>query len=167
MRSCWLNNVDKRNIMRRLELLIPPPIIMLATGLVMWLLAEWFPEPALHWDRSAAGGVAISLLGVVISLAGVLTFKRASTTVDPRRPAEASTLVTTGIYRYSRNPMYLGVLLVLIGWAVILGNLISALAIVGFVAYITRYQIIPEERLLQEKFSASFTAYKGRVRRWI
>ena len=153
--------------MRRLELLVPPPIIMVATGLIMWLLAEWLSEPALPWGSSAPVGVAISLLGVAISLAGVLTFKRASTTVDPRRPDEASTLVTTGIYRYSRNPMYLGILLVLIGWAVILGNLISAVAIVAFVAYITRYQIIPEERLLQEKFSGAFTAYKGRVRRWL
>lgn len=106
-------------------------------------------------------------MGLAISLLGVVNFKRARTTVDPRRPAEATTLVTSGLYRYSRNPMYLGVLLVLIGWALFLGNLVSVLFIVGFALFINRYQILPEERLLQEKFGADFMAYKARVRRWI
>lgn len=153
--------------MNRLELLIPPPLIMLTTGVCMWALSMLFPELALPWFYSPASGAATALLGLAISLSGVATFKRARTTVDPRRPAGATTLITSGIYRYSRNPMYLGVLLVLIGWALFLSNLLSALLIVGFVLYINRYQILPEERLLQEKFGADFIAYKGKVRRWI
>lgn len=153
--------------MNRLELLIPPPVIMLATGVLMWVASTLFPALAFPWLHSAAWGAAAALLGLAVSLSGVATFKHARTTVDPRRPAEATTLITSGIYRYSRNPMYLGVMLVLIGWALFLGNLLSALLIVGFVLYINRYQILPEERLLQEKFGGDFTAYKGRVRRWI
>ena len=153
--------------MNRLELLIPPPLIMLTTGVLMWVASMLFPGLAFPWLHNAAWGSAIALLGLAISLSGVATFKHARTTVDPRRPAEATTLITSGIYRYSRNPMYLGVMLVLIGWALFLSNLLSALLIVGFVLYINRYQILPEERLLQEKFGADFIAYKGKVRRWI
>ena len=153
--------------MNRLELLIPPPAIMLTTGVLMWVSSMLFPGFAFPWLHSGAWGATAALLGLAISLSGVAAFKHARTTVDPRRPTEATTLVTSGIYRYSRNPMYLGVLLVLIGWALYLGNLVSALLIVGFALYINRYQILPEERLLQEKFGADFLAYKDKVRRWI
>lgn len=153
--------------MKRLELRIPPPVIMLATGILMWLASILFPGLSVPWLHSAAWVAVTALLGLAISLLGVVNFKRARTTVDPRRPAEATTLVTSGLYRYSRNPMYLGVLLVLIGWALFLGNLVSVLFIVGFALFINRYQILPEERLLQEKFGADFMAYKARVRRWI
>lgn len=153
--------------MNRLELLIPPPVIMLATGVLMWVFSKLLSGFAFPWLHSGAWGATAALLGLAISLSGVAAFKHARTTVDPRRPTEATTLVTSGIYRYSRNPMYLGVLLVLIGWALFLGNLLSALLIVGFALYINRYQILPEERLLQEKFDADFIAYKDKVRRCI
>lgn len=153
--------------MNRLELLIPPPAVMVVTGIIMWLLARSFPALSLPWPRSILAGTVIILLGLAISLAGVITFRRANTTTDPRLPAETSTLVTSGIYLYSRNPMYLGVLLILIGWAVSLGNVLSVLCAAVFVAYITRYQILPEERALQDKFGSSFMAYKGQVRRWL
>lgn len=153
--------------MNRLELLIPPPVIMLATGVLMWVFSKLLSGFAFPWLHSGAWGATAALLGLAISLSGVAAFKHARTTVDPRRPTEATTLVTSGIYRYSRNPMYLGVLLVLIGWALFLGNLLSTLLIVGFALYINRYQILPEERLLQEKFDADFIAYKDKVRRWI
>lgn len=153
--------------MNRLELLIPPPVIMLATGVLMWVFSKLLSGFAFPWIHSGAWGAATALLGLAISLSAVATFKHARTTVDPRRPTEATTLITSGIYLYSRNPMYLGVILVLVGWALFLGNLLSALLIVGFVLYINRYQILPEERLLQEKFGADFLAYKDKVRRWI
>jgi protein-S-isoprenylcysteine O-methyltransferase Ste14 len=153
--------------MERLELLIPPPVVMLLTGLIMWLLSNAFPAFALHWAHSDAPAIVIGILGVAVSLAGVATFKRASTTIDPRHPAETSTVVSSGIYRFSRNPMYLGILLVLAGWAVYLANVLSALCVLIFVAYITRYQIMPEERVLREKFGAEFTAYQSKVRRWL
>ncbi|MER1967320.1 isoprenylcysteine carboxylmethyltransferase family protein [Castellaniella sp. GW247-6E4] len=153
--------------MRRLELLVPPPLVMLMTGLLMWLLSKTFPVLTLSWPGGAMTGLVLSLLGVAISLAGVAAFKRAGTTIDPKHPVEATSLVSVGIYRYSRNPMYLGVLFVLVGWAFYLSHMLSALCVLFFIAYITRYQILPEERLLQEKFGVAFLTYKGRVRRWL
>lgn len=153
--------------MNRLELLIPPPLIMLAIGLIMCALPAMFPALTLAWLHSVAAGAALGVLGLIVSLAGIMSFKRANTTTDPRHPTETSSLVRSGIYRYSRNPMYLGVLLILIGWGVYLGNALSLLAALAFIPIITRYQIMPEERLLQEKFPTEFPAYMRSVRRWL
>lgn len=153
--------------MKRLELLIPPPLIMLLIGLIMWLLSEMFPALTLVWLHSIVAATTIGLAGLVISLTAAVTFKRASTTLNPKHPAETSTLISSGAYPYSRNPMYLGVLLVLVGWAIYLGNLLSILCTLVFIAYITRFQIIPEELLLEEKFEVEFLSYKSRVRRWL
>lgn len=153
--------------MKALELTVPPPLVMLVIGLIMWLLSFLFPAFALPAISSRAGAMIIGAVGLGISMAGVITFKRARTTSDPRKPADASVLVTSGIYRYTRNPMYLGVLLVLIGWGVLLGNVLALICALVFVPYISRYQIQPEERLLQDKFGEPFVSYKAAVRRWI
>lgn len=153
--------------MKSLELRIPPPLVMLLIGLLMWLLSLAFPALEMAVISSLSGAALIGLFGVGISMAGVITFQRAKTTSDPRRPAEASTLVTSGIYRVSRNPMYLGVLLILIAWGLTLGNLLALIGAFVFVPYMNRYQILPEEQLLEEKFGPVFTTYKARVRRWI
>ncbi|MBF6617135.1 MAG: isoprenylcysteine carboxylmethyltransferase family protein [Candidimonas sp.] len=153
--------------MKRLELLIPPPLIMLLVGLMMGTSARLFPALNLASPNNHMVAVAVALLGVAMSLVSIVAFKRARTTTDPRRPALASNLINSGIYRYSRNPMYLGVLLVLAGWAVYLGNVLSILGLLVFIAYITRFQIIPEERLLSQKFGVAFENYMKEVRRWL
>lgn len=153
--------------MKALELTIPPPLVMLVIGLLMWLLSFIFPTLTMASISSLSGAAIIGLGGLGISMAGVITFMRAKTTSDPRKPADASTLVTSGIYRLTRNPMYLGVLLILIAWGLTLGNLLALICAFIFVPYINRYQILPEERLLEDKFGAVFTAYKAKVRRWI
>lgn len=153
--------------MKALELIIPPPIVMLVIGVIMWLLSMLFPAFPLSLTYNVATAIVIGLVGIGISMAGILDFKRARTTTDPRKPANASALVTSGIYRFSRNPMYVGILLVLIGWGVFLGNALALIGAFAFVPYISRYQIQPEERLLQDKFGAEFTEYKARVRRWL
>ena len=140
---------------------------MLLIGLMMWSFFKVFPALTLNWTYSAVAAVVMVLLGLVISLGGVVTFKGANTTMDPKHPDQASTLISSGIYRYSRNPMYLGVLFMLVGWGFYLANLLSILCVLIFVGYITRFQIIPEERLLQEKFGSEFLSYKRRVRRWL
>ena len=99
-------------------------------------------------------------------LLGLLAFFRRGTTINPLRPAKASALVTGGIYRITRNPMYVGMAFLLAGWAVWLGALWPFLGPVLFVAYLTRFQILPEERILRGKF-AEFDAYATRVRRWL
>jgi protein-S-isoprenylcysteine O-methyltransferase Ste14 len=97
----------------------------------------------------------------------VLAFRRAQTTVNPLTPQATSSLVTTGIYRYSRNPMYVGLLFVLAGWGCYLANGLALLVLPLFVASMTRWQIIPEERFMAAKFGAEFEAYKRSVRRWL
>nr|WP_255612533.1 isoprenylcysteine carboxylmethyltransferase family protein [Alcanivorax sp. 1008] len=111
--------------------------------------------------------VVLVLMGAGVSLAGVVSFRRARTTVNPLKPEKTSSLVCSGIYRVTRNPMYLGFLLVLIGWAVMLGSAFAVLGPVLFVVYISRFQILPEERVLQNLFGDEFTAYQARVRRWL
>ncbi len=153
--------------MNRLELLIPPPFVTLFIGLMMWVLARMFPALNLPWLHNSMFSCTVALLGFAISLVSMIAFRKARTTMDPKRPASASNLISSGIYRYSRNPMYLGVLLVLAGWAIYLGNVLSMLGLFVFIAYITRFQIIPEERLLSQKFGAAFESYKNKVRRWL
>ncbi|HUH61209.1 MAG TPA: isoprenylcysteine carboxylmethyltransferase family protein [Candidimonas sp.] len=153
--------------MERLELAVPPPAVMLVTGAIMWLLAFFFPRFILPLPGNVTAAVIVAVLGLGISMTGVLTFRRSRTTVDPRKPANSSVLVTSGIYRVSRNPMYLGILLALVGWALFLGNALALICAFLFVPYISRYQIRPEERILQARFGAAFTSYTKRVRRWI
>ena len=111
--------------------------------------------------------LALAALGGAVALAGTLEFRRAHTTVNPLAPRRASTLVTRGIYRVTRNPMYLGMLGVLAGWAVWLGNIAAWLGLPLSMALLTVLQIRPEERILAERFGAEFERYAARVRRWL
>ena len=103
----------------------------------------------------------------LIEAVSVFAFLRARTTVTPLKPEKASTLVVSGLYRVSRNPMYLGMLILLIGWTLWLGNPASLLLLPVFVIYVTVFQIKPEEAALSEKFGSDFDAYRRRVRRWL
>ena len=111
--------------------------------------------------------IVLACIGLSISIAGMLAFRRAKTTVNPVKASLASSLVVQGVYRYTRNPMYVGLLLTLLAWAVFLANPLAVLWVVVYVLYITRFQIIPEERVLASLFGAEYEAYKGRVRRWV
>ena len=102
-----------------------------------------------------------------IGFAGVREFRKAKTTVNPFRPRNAGSLVDSGIFRHTRNPMYLALLLALLGWGLYLDNLFVLVSTVLYVAYLNRFQIRPEERALEELFGGEFTAYRQRVRRWI
>lgn len=155
---------------RNLELRIPPPVVALLGGLAMWLLAR-LPPPlplSLPMPRIARMAVAIVLasLGVAFAVAGALTFRRAGTTVDPRTPEAATALVRSGVYRFTRNPMYLGLLLCLTAWAVWLSSAVSFVVLPAFVVYMNRFQIEPEERALRARFGTDYEAFAARVRRW-
>lgn len=153
--------------MLNLELRIPPVLIVAAAAAIMWLSSRVLPglHGALPGSRLAAG--ALALLGLAVVTLGLVEFRRARTTVNPLRPADASMLVTTGVYAWSRNPMYLGFALMLLAWAVYLSNPVSVLVLLLFVAYVGRFQIVPEERALQRTFGADFDRYRKRVRRWL
>lgn len=153
--------------MHPLELRVPPvALVAIAAGL-MALLAWAFPRPALVFPAPYALGGALVGLGAAIAVAGVLAFRRARTTVNPMTPEASSAVVSTGIYRLTRNPMYLGFLLALAGWGAILGNLLVLLPLAAFVAWMDRFQIAPEERALREKFGVDYEDYLRSVRRWI
>jgi len=149
-----------------LELKVPPPLVALVTGLLMWLAAKLVPPLALPGVARIAVAVVFAGVGVGLAMSGVLTFRRAKTTVNPTTPAAASALVRTGVFRFTRNPMYLGLLLCLVAWAIILSSVLALLIAPLFVVYMNRFQIAPEERALAALFGDNFAAYKRDVRRW-
>jgi len=150
-----------------LELKVPPLIVVLLTGGLMTL--AWWATP--QWRLPFPGQLlvsgALALTGLFISALGVLSFRKAKTTVNPLKPETSTALVSSGLYRWTRNPMYLGFLTVLLGLGVFLANPLAFAAIPPFVLYMNRFQICPEERALEARFGADFASYKGRVRRWI
>jgi len=133
----------------------------------MWLGAKILPSAHFALPMKAALAGVLAAAGVCTGLVAVFQFKRARTTVHPMKPQEASTLVVRGIYRFTRNPMYLGVLLVLAGWAAWLANGVALVLLPCFVAYMNRFQIAPEERALEAGFGAAFAGYRRAVRRWL
>ena len=153
--------------MRALELKIPPVVIVLLLAAAMFATARLAPAFGFHLpaNRIIATGLAVS--GVIVALLGVASFRRAGTTVNPLQPAAASQLVVSGIYRRTRNPMYLGMLLVLLGWGVGLANALALLPAAAFIPLMNRLQIGPEERILAATFGPAFTAYQSAVRRWL
>ncbi|HXD41275.1 MAG TPA: isoprenylcysteine carboxylmethyltransferase family protein [Ramlibacter sp.] len=151
----------------RFELKIPPPVIAGAAAAGMWGLARAFPVFDVPNGMRAPAAVLIALAGVVLAASGIAAFRRARTTINPHKPGEATALVSSGPYRFTRNPMYAGLLLVLLAWAVFLSSLLALLGPVVFVLYINRFQIAPEERTLQSLFGNEYAAYKSRVRRWL
>lgn len=153
--------------MKSLELKVPPPAVALVIAVLMWPL--WLLAPALAVKIPARIPIAIILAaaGVATAVAGVTTFARAKTTVNPTTPQKSSSLVSWGIYSITRNPMYLGLLFVLSGWAIFLSNPLPFLLLPVYILYINRFQIVPEERALTSLFGRNFAAYQSRVRRWI
>jgi protein-S-isoprenylcysteine O-methyltransferase Ste14 len=153
--------------MNVLELRIPPVVLVLLFGAAMSGLARLFPQADLVITGRPIWIAVFVALAVAITVAGVAAFRRHKTTVDPRTPEQATTLVSGGIYRFSRNPMYLGFLLLLAGWAFYVANWAAALLLPFFVVYMNRFQIRPEERALEARFGAAFRDYAGGVRRWL
>ncbi len=153
--------------MNALELRIPPLALVLLTAVLMGLLAWAAPSLAWHWPYRSVVALTLVLAGSSVAVLGVAAFRQARTTVNPTKPQAASSLVHSGIYRVSRNPMYLGFLIVLLALAVFLSNLLSLVLVPLFVVYMNRFQIGPEERALQALFGQEFTAYSRKVRRWL
>lgn len=147
--------------------LIPPPLLALAAGALIWAIARKTGLPALDFPGRAALAVLVAGAGLLIDLVSVAAFIRAKTTVNPLAPDRSSALVIGGLYRFSRNPMYLGMLLILLGWTFWLGQPLALAVAALFVILIERLQILPEERALEEKFGDDYRAYKKRVRRWV
>lgn len=154
--------------MSKLELKIPPVVVLLLGIGGVWLISRTLTQLTVV-PRDVGEPIAyVFWIGAAIfGGAGVVQFVRARTTVDPHRANRASSLVTGGFYRVSRNPMYLGLLLLLIGGVLRSGNVASLIVLPAFIAYMNRFQIEPEERVLTELFGDEYRAFMARTRRWI
>lgn len=150
-----------------LRLKLPPVAVVLVAGLLMWAVARLVP--AGRWEFAAAPlfATVLAAAALAIAVAALVGFARARTTVKPHRPEEVSALVTAGVYRVSRNPMYLALLLLLAAWAVRLQHPPAGVFLPVFVAYMNRFQIEPEEAALRQRFGRGFDEYRQRVRRWL
>jgi protein-S-isoprenylcysteine O-methyltransferase Ste14 len=153
--------------MRWLELKVPPLLVWLVFAGAMFGVAYLAPGFSYALPARFTLALALAALGAAVALAGVVAFRSKRTTVNPLTPGASSSVVSSGVYRVSRNPMYLGFLLALAGWALYLSNAVAVLLLPAFLAYMTQYQIKPEERALLTKFGPEFAQYMARVRRWV
>ncbi len=150
-----------------LELRIPPPLVALICAVLIWALNRLFTQ--FDYDFTGQRSIAIFLLavGLTIDTLALLKFRQQKTTINPMKPNESTDLVITGVYKFSRNPMYLGLLIILCAWTLYVGNLISIVVLPIFIFYITKFQVLPEEAIMLKKFDQSYVEYKQKVRRWI
>jgi protein-S-isoprenylcysteine O-methyltransferase Ste14 len=153
--------------MQALELKVPPVAVVAIFAVLMWFASTVFAVASFPLPGASIVAFVIAFTGGGIAVAGVSAFRRQSTTVNPLKPETTESIVTTGIYRVTRNPMYLGLAIVLVGWSMYLANLATLLLVPVFVAYMTRFQIKPEEQALLAKFGSDFADYMAAVRRWI
>ncbi len=149
-----------------MKLKIPPAVVFLIFGGLMYLLAEFLPVGYFDFFGRPYLMIGLSALALIIAAIALLQFFGAKTTVDPTHPAKAVKLVETGIYAYTRNPMYLALLMLLLAWGIWLGNAFNTLLAAGFVAYMNHFQIVPEERALLQVFGKDYKQYCLLVRRW-
>ncbi|GAA0679860.1 isoprenylcysteine carboxylmethyltransferase family protein [Marinobacterium maritimum] len=153
-------------VMRSLELKLPPPLVAVVVALLIYA-GDWLSPDSLRVRLEPLWALLPLGLSLLLALMAVGHFFKAGTTVHPHCPEKSSCLVVHGIYRYSRNPMYLSLLLILVAWSLHLGWLLAPLGWVLFVLWITRFQIRPEERMLERLFGEEYRAYCRQVRRWL
>jgi protein-S-isoprenylcysteine O-methyltransferase Ste14 len=153
--------------MSALAIKVPPPIAAAILAVAMWLISSATVTLALPNTVRISLVVFFAIAGAEFSLAGAIALRQAKTTVNPTKPENASSLVVTGVYRITRNPMYVGLLLMLVAWCIFLS---APWAIAGpnvFFLYIGKFQIAPEEQVMTQKFGADYLTYKARVHRWL
>ena len=151
----------------KLDNKVPPPAVALLIAATMWHLSSYEPALSLSAEMSEILILFLVIVGVSFDVCGLLAFRQLKTTINPMSPNKTSALVTGGIYRLSRNPMYVGLFLFLMAWAIQLSMLWPFIGPVLFVIYITRFQITPEERVMESKFGDEYLIYKNKVRRWL
>ena len=149
----------------RLRNRIPPPIVTLTFILLSFWLASYLPKLAFNYQGLSS--LLMILIGLTIIVIGVKTFNNSDTTINPLNPSEASHLVTEGVFSYTRNPMYLGMVIILLGVSIYNGVYIGIIILPCFIFYITEFQIKPEEEAMVEIFAGDYTDYLKRVRRWL
>ncbi len=149
-----------------MKLKIMPPLQLLITLGVMYLIYIATPAIRFYFPGQNKLSILVALLGSGIMGLAIGRFFKVGTTTNPHHPEQASQLVVTGIFNYSRNPMYLGMLIILLAGLIRFGNPINIIPIIGFFMTITQWQIKPEEEILTQKFGDEYKSYCQRVRRW-
>lgn len=167
MNQGHLNRPYRQQRQNGLALKIPPVALVVIVAALMWFASSATPTFDFFLPAKLLSAVSLALIGAVTCLSGIVSFRRANTTVNPMKPNSTSSLVVSGIYRYTRNPMYLGFVLVLLGWAAFLSNVAALAFVPAFVVYMNRFQIRPEELVLASLFPHDFPAYQAKVRRWV
>ena len=143
----------------------PPPLVALTFGFLINYTKNIFPK--IEIKNEIIFGSFMIIIGLIIILSAIILFKKYQTTITPLNPSNATKLITDGIYKFSRNPMYLGLLLMLMGISIILNLTGGVLLIPLFILYLNLFQIIPEENAMVDLFKDEFIDYKKNVRRWI
>ncbi|RKF18518.1 isoprenylcysteine carboxylmethyltransferase family protein [Alginatibacterium sediminis] len=151
----------------RLDLKIPPLVLVMITAVLMFIAAQNLPDLSLNSSLRLLIFVLLLGLSLLIMAAAAASFRQAKTTLDPRYPEKSQQLVQSGVFAYSRNPIYVAMLLALIAWGILLDNGFSLALCPLFIFYMNRFQIQIEEAHLADKFGPSFTSYCNTVRRWI
>lgn len=149
-----------------MKLKLPPSLIFVVFFLLMYLLSRFLPFGYFEFFGHEYFIIAILVISILIAFISLFQFFKSKTSIDPRTPSKVSTLVTAGIYKFSRNPMYLALLLILLAWGIWLGNAFNSLLAAGFVGYMNKFQIIPEEQVLTTIFGKEYQQYCTQVRRW-
>lgn len=150
---------------KMLDTKIPPPIVAIFIGAGIYFSRDWLPQ--FDSDYLFYAGLACELLAVAINLTAILAFIKNKTTINPVKPHTATSLVTAGAFACSRNPMYLGLLLFLLGFALQVNIIGGVPLLILFVLYLNVFQILPEERAMLDVFGDEYRAYMKKVRRWI
>ncbi|WP_201502122.1 MULTISPECIES: methyltransferase family protein [Psychrobacter] len=153
--------------MNALALKVPPVAQVIITAAAMYGVSKMVPALTFSLNGSTALAVGLGVMGLSLGIMGVTQFRIAQTTPNPQALEQVSSLVTSGVYQYSRNPMYVGLVLILLGWAFYLSHFLAFVLLPIFILYITRFQIQPEERMMAQKFGKTYQDYLNKVRRWI
>ena len=153
--------------MNNLELKIPPVILMIIFSVIMFCMDMIYPITLFSSRAALLFGLLFIMSGIAIILTGAIAFRKAQTTVNPTKPETSSSLVKCGIYSVTRNPMYVGMASSLLGIACYLSNPITLSLVIGFMLYMNRFQIQPEEKFLSQLFQQEYREYCSSVRRWL
>ncbi len=157
----------RKLLLQTIELRIPPVAISVIFAVIMWLVSTFIPSLALAIPWRYTFTFLFVGIGIMFVITGVITFRKAKTTINPMKPESTSVLVTSSVYGLSRNPMYVGLLFVLAGWAIFLANFCSFFFLPAFILYMNRFQIVPEEKTLLIQFENDYATYMRSVRRWL
>lgn len=144
---------------------IPPPLVALFFFIIMWLVSSGAPNSISSIRIILI--ILLILLGIIFSISALASFRNAKTTFNPLKPQSATSLVVSGTYKLSRNPMYLGIAFILLAWSIFLVDPWFLLGVIGFIIYMNQFQIVPEEKAMFSLFGEQYINYSKKVRRWL